>query len=55
MSSLQSIVILGAQLRSSDVDGIKLFNKDNQAAKHFSFILMFCGLVILIIDISMYT
>ena len=34
--------------RPSDVDRIKLFDKDDQAAKHSSFILMFCGLVIFI-------
>ena len=35
-------------LRPPDVDGIKSFDKDDQAAKHFSFILMFCSLVIFI-------
>ena len=34
--------------RSPDVDGIKMFDKDDKAAKHCSFILMFCGLVMLI-------
>ena len=35
MTSLQNIVILCAQaLRSPDVDGIKIFDKDDQAAKH---------------------
>ena len=35
-------------LRSPDVDEIKIFDKDDQATKHCSFILMFCGLVIFI-------
>ena len=34
--------------RLPDVDGVKIFGKDDQAAKHCSFILMFCGLVIFI-------
>ena len=34
--------------RSPDVDGIKIFDKDDQAVKHYSFILMFCNLVIFI-------
>ena len=34
--------------RPSDVIGIKTFNKDNQATKYCSFILMCCSLVILI-------
>ena len=34
--------------RSPDIDGMKIFDKDDQAAKHFSFILMFCGLIIFI-------
>ena len=35
MILLQNIVILDAQgLRSPDVDDIKIFNKDDQAAKH---------------------
>ena len=33
---------------SSDVDGIKNLDEDDQATKHCSFILMFCGLVIFI-------
>ena len=39
MTSLQNIVILGAQ--GLLIDEIKIFNKDDQAAKHCSFILMF--------------
>ena len=35
--------------RPPDVNGIKIFDKDDQATKHCSFILMFCGLVILIL------
>ena len=34
--------------RPTDVNGIKSFDKDYQAIKHFSFILMFCRLVIFI-------
>ena len=35
--------------RPPDVDKIKIFfDKDDQAAKHYSFILTFCGLVIFI-------
>ena len=34
--------------KSPDVDGIKLFNKDCQATKHCSFILLFCSLVVFI-------
>ena len=34
MTSLYNIVILGA--RAPDVDGIKIFDKDEQAAKHCS-------------------
>ena len=30
----------------SNVDGIKIFDKDDRTTKHCSFILMFCGLVI---------
>ena len=29
--------------RPPDVDGIKIFDKDDQVAKHCSFIVMFCG------------
>ena len=36
MTSLQNIVILCAK-RSPDVDGIKIFDQDDQAAKHYSF------------------
>ena len=34
--------------RPPDVDGIKIFDKDDQAAKYCSFILIVCGLVIFI-------
>ena len=34
--------------RPPDVDGIKIFDKDEQATKHHSVILMFCSLVIFI-------
>ena len=44
MNSLQNIVILGAK----DVDGIKIFDKDDQAIKQCSVILMFCSLIIFI-------
>ena len=47
MNSLQNIVISGVE-GLLVVDGIKIFDKDDQAAKHCSFILMFCDLVIFI-------
>ena len=34
--------------RPRDVDGIKIFDKDDQATKQCFFIVMFCGLVIFI-------
>ena len=34
MNSVQNIVISGAQGLDPDVDRIKIFDKDNQAAKH---------------------
>ena len=34
--------------RPPDVDGIKISDKDDQATKHCSFMLMFCSLVIFI-------
>ena len=37
MTALQNIVILDAHARSTDVDGIKIFDKDDQAAKHSSY------------------
>ena len=43
MTSLQNIVISGVQGLAPDVNGIKIFDKDYQAAKHSSFILMLCG------------
>ena len=34
--------------RPPDVDGIKIFNKDDQATRRYFYILMFCGLPIFI-------
>ena len=38
MTALQNIVILDAHARSTDVDGIKIFDEDDQAAKHSSYL-----------------
>ena len=42
------VALLFGCSRSPDVDEIKIFDKDDQAAKHCFFILMFCGLVMFI-------
>ena len=44
MTSLQNIVISGAHARSPDVDGIKIFDKDDPAVKHYNEKTMFCSL-----------